>query len=66
MPKAKHPELAIQKRVLTAVEGLPAARRAPLLEYLAQQIRDQLALDIPAPKDPRQAVLKVVDEELTG
>lgn len=58
MAKAKNPELAVSARVLRAVETLPENRRAPLLEYLAQQMRDQAALGIPKPKDPRQAVIR--------
>lgn len=58
MSQAKNPELAVAARVLRAVETLPEERRAPLLDFLAGQIRAQQALKIPKPKDPRQTVLQ--------
>lgn len=57
MGRPKNPELAVAGRVLKALESLPLERRAPLLDFLAGQIRAQKVLDVP-PKDPRQAVLR--------
>lgn len=54
MGRPKNPELAVAGRVLKALESLPPERRAPLLDFLAGQIRAQRVLDVPTPKDPRQ------------